>query len=81
MDMGMTPSQYMQVQQMYNTDYQNAQTIQTQIYASNAKNRMDIWKILQDVQTKKHDTYQEVTFDRAKSGQKMLDKWDSFVKG
>ena len=67
--------------QMQMTDYQNAQTISTQIASSAQKSEMERWKILQDTQTKVFEMQQEVTVNRAKSQDKLFNKWDEYIKG
>jgi hypothetical protein len=69
------------VAQMQMTDYQNAQTIQTQIAASAQKSEMERWKILQDTQTKCFEIQQDVTVNQAKTQDKMFGKWDEYIRG
>ncbi len=66
--------------QMYMSDYQQAQTIQTQIGAEAQKQQMERWKILQDTQTKIFETQQEVTVNKAKTQDKMFNKWDDYIR-
>ena len=69
------------VAQMKMTDYQNAQTIQTQIAASAQKSEMERWKILQDTQTKCFEIQQDVSVNQAKTEDKMFGKWDEYIRG
>lgn len=66
--------------QMYMSDYQQAQTIQTQIGADAQKQQMERWKILQDTQTKIFEIQQDVTVNKAKTQDKMFNKWDDYIK-
>ncbi len=66
--------------QMFMSDYQQAQTIQTQIGADTQKQQMERWKILQDTQTKIFEIQQEVTVNKAKTQDKMFNKWDDYIR-
>jgi hypothetical protein len=66
--------------QMYMSDYQQAQTIQTQIGADAQKQQMERWKILQDTQTKIFEIQQDVTVNKAKTQDKMFNKWDEYIR-
>lgn len=67
--------------QMAMTDYQQSQTIFTQISAEAQKQQMERWKIMQDTQTKIFEIQQEVTVNKAKVQDKMFNKWDDYIKG
>lgn len=66
--------------QMFMTDFQQAQTIQTQIAADAQKQQMQRWKILQDTQTKIFEIQQDVTVNKAKTQDKMFNKWDQYIR-
>lgn len=66
--------------QMFMSDFQQSQTIQTQIAADAQKQQMERWKILQDTQTKIFEIQQEVTVHKAKTQDKMFNKWDDYIK-
>jgi len=66
--------------QMFMSDYQQAQTIQTQIGADAQKQQMERWKILQDTQTKVFEIQQDVTVNKAKTQDKMFNKWDEYIR-
>ena len=66
--------------QMAASDYQQAQTIYTQMQADAQTQQMNRWKILQDTQTKIQEIQQDVTVNRAKSQDKMFDKWDEYIR-
>jgi len=66
--------------QMFMSDFQQAQTIQTQIGADAQKQQMERWKILQDTQTKIFEIQQDVTVNKAKTQDKMFNKWDEYIK-
>lgn len=66
--------------QMQMSDYQQAQTISTQIAATAQKSEMERWKILQDTQTKIFEIQQEVTVNRAKTQDKLFNKWDDYIR-
>ncbi|MGM9998213.1 MAG: hypothetical protein ACI38Q_02275 [Candidatus Bruticola sp.] len=67
--------------QMQTSDLQNAQTIYTQIEADSQKQQMQRWQILEDTQTKIMEIQQDVTVNRAKTQDKMFDKWDEYIRG
>lgn len=62
------------------TDFQNAQTIYTQVEAEAQKSEMSRWQILQDTQTKIFEIQQDVTVNKAKTQDKMFDKWDEYIR-
>ena len=66
---------------MQMTDYQQSQTIATQIAATAQKSEMERWKILQDTQTKCFELQQDVTLNRAKVQDKLFNKWDDYIRG
>ncbi len=67
--------------QMAASDFQNAQTIYTQMQADAQKQEMSRWKILQDTQTKIFEIQQDVTVNKAKTQDKMFNKWDEYIRG
>lgn len=67
--------------QMITSDYQNAQTIYSQIQATAQKSQMERWKIQNDTQTKIFEIQQETTVNRAKVQDKMFNKWNEYIKG
>lgn len=78
--MAMGLSNVFSMTQMANNDFQNAQTIQTQMQSDNQKQQMDRWKIVQDTQTKIFEIQQDVTVNKAKTQDKMYNKWDEYVR-
>ena len=66
--------------QMFMSDYQQAQTIQANTAMEAQKQQMERWKIMQDTQTKIFEIQQEVTVNRAKTQDKMFNKWDDYIK-
>ena len=66
--------------QMFMSDFQQAQTIQTQIGADAQKQQMERWKILQDTQTKIFEIPQDVPVNKAKPQDKMFNKWDEYIR-
>ena len=66
--------------QMMANDYQNAQTIYASIDAQAQKSAMERWKIASDTQTKIFEIQQEVTVNRAKTQDKMFNKWCDYIK-
>jgi vacuolar-type H+-ATPase subunit H len=66
--------------QMQMSDYQQAQTIQTQIASDAQKQQMERWKILHDTQTKIFEIQQDVTVNKAKTQDKMYNKWDEYIR-
>lgn len=74
-------SNIMAQQQMQANDLQNAMTIATQIQADAQKQQMQRWQILQDTQTKVFEIQQDVTVNKAKTQDKMFQKWDEYIRG
>ena len=68
------------VAQMQMSDLQQSQTISVQIAASAQKSEMERWKILSDTQTKIFEMQQEVTLNRAKTQDKLFNKWDDYIR-
>ncbi len=66
--------------QMVQSDYQQAQTVQTQMQADSQKNQMRRWQIMQDTQTKIFEIQQDVTVNKAKTQDKMFNKWDEYIR-
>lgn len=66
--------------QLQMSDTQQAQTIYTQIGADAQKQQMERWKILQDTQTKIFEIQQDVTVNKAKTQDKMFNKWDEYIR-
>ena len=66
--------------QMANSDYQQAQTIGTQMMSDNQKQQMRRWQIMQDTQTKIFEIQQDVTVNKAKTQDKMFNKWDQYIR-
>jgi hypothetical protein len=66
--------------QLVQSDYQQAQTIGTQMMADNQKQEMRRWQILQDTQTKVFETQQDVNVNKAKAADKMFGKWDEYIR-
>ena len=66
--------------QMQNNQFQNAQTIYSQIQADNQKQAMERWKILQDTQTKIFEIQQDVTANKAKTQDKAFQQWDQYIR-
>ncbi|MCL5037267.1 MAG: hypothetical protein M1269_09160 [Chloroflexi bacterium] len=62
-------------------DQQNAMTIYTQTLAETQKQQMQRWQILQDTQTKIFEIQQDVTVNKAKTQDKMFQKWDEYIRG
>jgi len=67
-------------QQMQNADQNQAQTVQTQMQADNQKQQMRRWQIQQDTQTKIFEIQQDVTVNKPKTGDKMFNKWDQYIR-
>ena len=67
--------------QMAASDFQNAQTIYTQMQADAQKQEMSRWQILQDTQTKIFEIQQDVTVNKAQTQDKKFDKWDEYIRG
>jgi len=66
--------------QMINSDFQQAQTVGTQMMADNQKQQMRRWQIMQDTQTKIFEIQQDVTVNKAKTQDKMFNKWDQYIR-
>jgi len=66
--------------QMINSDFQQAQTVGTQMMADGQKQQMRRWQIMQDTQTKIFEIQQDVTVNKAKTQDKMFNKWDQYIR-
>ena len=66
--------------QMVQSDYNQAQTIGTQMMADQQKQQMRRWQIQQDTQTKIFEIQQDVTVNKAKTQDKMFNKWDQYIR-
>lgn len=66
--------------QMQANDFQNAQTIYTQIQAQSQRQEMQRWQIATDTQTKIMEIQQETTVNRAKTQDKLFKKWDDYIR-
>lgn len=66
--------------QMQANDFQNAQTIYTQIQAQDQRQEMQRWQIATDTQTKIMEIQQETTVNRAKTQDKLFKKWDDYIR-
>lgn len=66
--------------QMQANDFQNAQTIYTQIQAQAQRQEMQRWQIATDTQTKIMEIQQETTVNRAKTQDKLFKKWDDYIR-
>ena len=65
--------------QMYMSDYQQAQTIQTQIGADAQKQQMERWKILQDTRPRSSRSNRTSGPTRQDPGQD-FNKWDEYIR-
>ena len=66
--------------QMFMADFQQSQSISTAVAMDAQKQQMERWKILQDTQTKIFELQQEVTVHKAKTQDKMFNKWDDYIR-
>ena len=66
--------------QMQANDFQNAQTIYTQIQAQAQRQEMQRWQIATDTQTKIMEIQQETTVNRTKTQDKLFKKWDDYIR-
>ena len=76
----MALSNIMAQAQMAQNDFNNAQTIATQMQADAQKQQMERWKILQDTQTKIFEIQQYVTANKAQTQDKAFKKWDEYIR-
>jgi len=66
--------------QMQQSDMNQAQTIGTEMEADNQKSQARRWQIMQDTQNKIFEIQQDVTVNKAKTGDKMFGKWDEYIR-
>ncbi|MHB2020774.1 MAG: hypothetical protein ACYCW6_27870 [Candidatus Xenobia bacterium] len=78
---GISLTSAMAKKQLQANDLQNAQTIGVQMQADAQKQQMQRWQILEDTQTKIQQLQQEVTVNRAKTQDKIHNKWDQYIRG
>ncbi|MCD6310294.1 MAG: hypothetical protein J7M18_06230 [Candidatus Eremiobacteraeota bacterium] len=62
-------------------DIQGAQKIFVEMMAARQKWFMDIWKIISDLQTHILETVQSVLVNRSKAMNRIIQKWDEFIRG
>ena len=67
------------------TGYQNvpspeSQTIKTQMEADRKKQEMVRWQILQDTQNKTFEIQEDITRNKAKTQDRMFNKWDEYIR-
>ena len=73
-------NQSMTAQQTIQTAQLNAQQTQASMAAEETKSQWNVWKIQQDTQNKVYEIQQTVTVDKAKTQDKMFNKWDEAIK-
>ncbi|MFH0801043.1 MAG: hypothetical protein V2A78_05080 [bacterium] len=78
--MGGVLSNIFSATQLQQNDYNNAMTVGIQMQADAQKQQMERWKILQDTQTKIFEIQQDVTVNKAKTTDKMFNKWDEYIR-
>ena len=66
--------------QLQQTDQLQNENVAVQMHAEKVRNDHKIWQILEDLQTDIFKIQQEVCLNRAKVGDKMMDKWDEYFK-
>jgi hypothetical protein len=74
-------SSAMTMAQMSQTDSLQSEQTAMQMAAEKQKHEWTKWKILQDTQTKIYEIQQDVTLNRAKTQDKMFNKWDEYIRG
>lgn len=67
-------------QQMLQNSQINIEQTQLSMQAAAEKSEWNKWKIVQDTQNKIYEIQQTVTVDKAKTQDKMFNKWDEYVK-
>lgn len=67
-------------QQLINADAADAQKIYTQISADAAKQQLDRWTVLQDLQTKIFNITQDVTLNRSRKMDDAYKRWDEYIR-
>lgn len=67
--------------QLQATDQMQSEQVAMQIAVERQKHEWTKWKILQDTQTKIFEIQQDVTLNRAKTQDKLFNKWDDYIKG
>ncbi len=67
-------------EQSKQTDIQQAQTIYAQIAADAQKQRMERWKLEQDVQTKIFEIIQDVAVNKCKTADKCCNAFDGYIR-
>lgn len=78
---GFNLANQMAIQQQAASDFQQAQTIQTQIKAEAKKSETQRWQIMSELQTKIHSITAEVTINKAKSADKLMQKMTAYISG
>ena len=78
---GGSSSSTMTMAQMSQTDQLQAEQTAYQMAAEREKHEWTKWKIIQDTQTKIFEIQQDVTLNRAKTQDKIFNKWDEYIRG
>jgi hypothetical protein len=81
MDFTLSPSSISTMMQMHLTDELLVEKTAMQMAAEKSKSAWEGWKLFQDLQTEIYQIQQEVTLQRAKTQDKMMNKWDDYVRG
>jgi len=71
----------MAMAQMVLTDHLTIEKTVAQMAAQRKKSAWESWKLFSDLQTEIYKIQQEVTLHRARTQDKMLNKWDEYIKG
>ncbi len=62
------------------SDFQQAQTIDTQMVAEAQKNQTQRWALMSDLQTKIHEMTTDVTVNKAKAADKLHQKLSRYIQ-
>lgn len=62
------------------SDFQQAQTINTQMAAEAQKNQAQRWSMMSDLQTKIHEITTDVTINKAKMADKLHGKLSQYIQ-
>jgi hypothetical protein len=68
------------MEQLNQSDSQQAQTIYTQMASDSQKQQMRQWQIQQDEKTKENEIMQDANVNRSKTADKMFLKWDEAIR-
>lgn len=63
------------------TEEHRSEKVLLQMAAQKMKHEWESWKLMEDLKTDIFQIQQEVSLQKAKTDDKIINKWDEFIKG